>query len=88
MSASPKNAQGQYTNPTYVNVLEWLANVAGVAVIDMARQLLLDVNQTFEDAIAAYKEKQANEKRLSRIEDSIDRLTTIIEKMSNNEKII
>lgn len=35
-----------------------------------------------------YKEKQANEKRLSRIEDSIDRLTTIIEKMSNNEKII
>lgn len=35
-----------------------------------------------------YKEKQANEERLSKIENSIDRLTTLIEKMSTNNKII
>lgn len=34
-----------------------------------------------------YKEKQANDQRLSRIEDSIDRLTTIIEKMNSNKLI-
>lgn len=35
-----------------------------------------------------YKDKQANEQRLTKIESSIEKLTTLLERMNNNNKII